>query len=1150
MMKKISLYIFFFISLFCLNRAMAEQATLSGEVTSGSTDNLMSIRIYNGSDAEVSGVKVKVFSIPGILQDFNIKPAVIKKIAPGTSEVFNISFGVIEEIKKDQKVAVEFHITADKGRLDTDIATLDLMVLHENKSAPVTLYLVKTETKNEGHKSSEYEYNYTKNDIGGSCKSIRIPNSWGRYKNYTVQMGFTKIPLKIILGEPFQLHGKVAIFSSFIPKEHECNPENIGGETEHDKWWCLTGGNSFDSPAGELGVPDPNIKKGYRINLPGITNFTISFVPKECEIQDGVISSVPCEGKKGKDIITSGTHFFGMRYEYDISTNLEGTGSNYSYAQTFGISTDKIVKYMNRDGFVELPGNITKKELDGLKRDIEKSSKEFTLRMNKLNLETFLYYKPVIKGEKYLTSVEPYQFPDVSEGTKDTLEKQKASKVDAKKHSNVQNSDRSADRTNTDNIKTVHDQNAKPKMKSDINKDVNPNDPATAAIIKEWISAAEPPINATGGANARYESFGRVVGKIVGGIGKVTGKPDDTAGRTPEKYVWDKRNKMDSVDHCTLGEYVAAKLGNKSIALCKGRYKPKVSDVIGMKAKQARTKFKDLGLKTKISLGSPAPTKETALTVEKTIPAIGSTVDRGAMVTIVVHPPFIDVRTVPNLKGLTEKELMKKIKDAGLVPRITKIKASSLKQSGKASIVNPLPGTEVVAGTIIYVDVFDTFDDLVVVPNVIGLSIKQAAEKIKKAGLEPIFKLSDRTNDHSKDKTIIKQVPKDGSKIIRSTKVEMFVLVYKTRKGTIAESGSTKSVLGDWSWFNGGIVTLKSSGVIVSGGKQAGTYKCVSNDCELTWYGGKYLDKLTLSSDGQKLDGKNQNGTHVWGKRVEGKGTTSKRIIRSGINSDDSKTTIFVDTIDSFGKVKNVPNVIGFSVKEAAQKIKSAGFQPAFSLGLNTNDPKKDKTIARQIPEAGEKLAPGSKIKMFVLIFKTRSKTITDLSDDNETGISLPKRDGTDNKIICDQYYNRLNQLIKRQQQISSKMISNPGNTSDYACQALELGQETIALSKKARSSGCKIDGNLEQASRIMMQTYSQMCQKGIGIQNNKTKINSKQSSGISGEVYYDPNMPVRPEQCPQGIFGSVGPECMSDADYQKALDRYHKKMRDYNSRN
>lgn len=81
-------------------------------------------------------------------------------------------------------------------------------------------------------------------------------------------------------------------------------------------------------------------------------------------------------------------------------------------------------------------------------------------------------------------------------------------------------------------------------------------------------------------------------------------------------------------------------------------------------------------------------------------------------------------------------------------------------------------------------------------------------------------------------------------------------------------NNSSYSAVGRWSWFNGGTITLNNNGEIAGGGKKYGTYTCTGNVCSLNWDNGKYIDTLTLSPDGQKLDGKNQNGVHVWGKRV------------------------------------------------------------------------------------------------------------------------------------------------------------------------------------------------------------------------------------------------------------------------------------------
>ncbi len=86
------------------------------------------------------------------------------------------------------------------------------------------------------------------------------------------------------------------------------------------------------------------------------------------------------------------------------------------------------------------------------------------------------------------------------------------------------------------------------------------------------------------------------------------------------------------------------------------------------------------------------------------------------------------------------------------------------------------------------------------------------------------------------------------------------------KRGYTSHSVPMLSAIGAWYWFNGGVVRLTSDGKIISSGKNAGTYSCSGNTCKLRW-GKGYIDTLTISADGRKLDGKNQNGTHVWAKR-------------------------------------------------------------------------------------------------------------------------------------------------------------------------------------------------------------------------------------------------------------------------------------------
>ena len=76
------------------------------------------------------------------------------------------------------------------------------------------------------------------------------------------------------------------------------------------------------------------------------------------------------------------------------------------------------------------------------------------------------------------------------------------------------------------------------------------------------------------------------------------------------------------------------------------------------------------------------------------------------------------------------------------------------------------------------------------------------------------------------------------------------------------------SVAGKWRWFNGGLITLTSNGNIEGNGKILGIYSFNGSDCTLSWKN-RYTDKLKISTDGNRLSGRNQNGTPVSAEKIK-----------------------------------------------------------------------------------------------------------------------------------------------------------------------------------------------------------------------------------------------------------------------------------------
>jgi len=81
---------------------------------------------------------------------------------------------------------------------------------------------------------------------------------------------------------------------------------------------------------------------------------------------------------------------------------------------------------------------------------------------------------------------------------------------------------------------------------------------------------------------------------------------------------------------------------------------------------------------------------------------------------------------------------------------------------------------------------------------------------------------------------------------------------------------NSSNISGDWKWFNGDIAHIYQNGTAKSSNGNRGKWKAEWDGSKFTyvisWNNGQWVDTLVLQ--GNTLDGHNQNGTHVWGKRI------------------------------------------------------------------------------------------------------------------------------------------------------------------------------------------------------------------------------------------------------------------------------------------
>ncbi len=76
--------------------------------------------------------------------------------------------------------------------------------------------------------------------------------------------------------------------------------------------------------------------------------------------------------------------------------------------------------------------------------------------------------------------------------------------------------------------------------------------------------------------------------------------------------------------------------------------------------------------------------------------------------------------------------------------------------------------------------------------------------------------------------------------------------------------------VGDWEWFTGPTHRLGADGLLDGNPKVTWTCQDPDRGTIVVNWENVYIDTLTLSPDGQRLDGKNQHGHTVWARKIKG----------------------------------------------------------------------------------------------------------------------------------------------------------------------------------------------------------------------------------------------------------------------------------------
>lgn len=224
-----------------------------------------------------------------------------------------------------------------------------------------------------------------------------------------------------------------------------------------------------------------------------------------------------------------------------------------------------------------------------------------------------------------------------------------------------------------------------------------------APLVREWLAVAEPPINARGG-RTRYDEWGRVVGRVPGGVITAAARPDDAGPRTSTEYVWTLRDRLDSLDHCTLGTYVTRRLAGQSTGDCARAGGSRsgeafvASELVGRRLREAVGLVAAAGLEARPQVGPRAPTPG----LEGTI---ASATRQGKDVVLEVYTAAaIPAGQVPSVVGKRLAEAKAALEAVGLtIDPVLEEAAPLAGEAGRVHRQQPAPRVELPRGAAVRV---------------------------------------------------------------------------------------------------------------------------------------------------------------------------------------------------------------------------------------------------------------------------------------------------------------------------------------------------------------------------------------------------------------------------------------------------------------
>ena len=756
----------------CLSSLSMAQEKVIGQVVAGEQGYEIPVEVVNRNAEPIESVAVKVMKQPPGLVNFQVTPPLVATLPPGETATFLVSFDVAKEAEAQDYAEIVFSVSSANAEFDEPQPKVAVAIKEEDETeahnAPV-LKLVKIEGPTLKATRSSPNINYTEGSPGFSMnkrkewvadyKNWKQTKSWTKelWKSELVSLKVNSFPTEIVMGTAFSLGAELKIRHGYSA-HHECHdPEAESGDLK-DKCYINMG-------VGPISIRSKAVSKSALHNH--CDRETVCSKERGVHLGGWIIGE-PCRtGVTEKDVeIILNCRYVPVKNDNE-SGQKKGDARKYRYRLEDGVS-----------GEIETPeGDLFADWLDQNGKYASWDALIITVRLPTL-LPTGeginLHYRPVPENPMVVADYdhpEDLQKPPVNEpwpGQEGIASTVTSSGTDTQR----------IDNDTGEGVPDTQDQGDSERAGPIDPNALDPTDPDVANLIRQWTSTAKPPQNAVPGSNWRYDPFGRAVGSGPGVRTISTHDSVDYGGGTPEARAWHLRKELDSIDHCTLEEYVVARLKNESINHCAGRYGA-VKDLKGLRLKEAKDAVTAAGFKYDDPVpGTPAKTAEADGTIERQEPGPDQYLKKGQVLKLVVHTRYVPGKvTLPDFIGEPLGEAKKWLKKNKLKMQQPKAgsRAPTREKSGTIEAQEPVAGTVMKAGGKVTFTVHSNYVDARRVPKVVEFSAGKAKALIENAGLKADPKSGGKPPSREQAGTVARQSPAAGASVPPGTKVSIFV---------------------------------------------------------------------------------------------------------------------------------------------------------------------------------------------------------------------------------------------------------------------------------------------------------------------------------------------------------------------------------------